>query len=172
MDPLKNIYLLGFMCAGKTLTGRKLAALLGRPFADSDAAVERAAGRSVSSIVGEQGLGAFRRLEAAAVRKLCARRGAVIALGGGIYPSRRWRGLLKRTGLTVFLDCGWRELERRLAANRRGRPLLAGEAAAALRRARRLLEKRLKYYEAADIDIDVTALTPGQAARAAAGRMR
>ena len=172
MDPLKNIYLIGFMCAGKTLTGRELAARLRRPFADCDAAVERAAGRSVAAIVGKHGLGAFRRLEAAAVKKLCARRGTVIALGGGVYPSRRWRGLLARTGFTVFLDCGWRELERRLKAGRKGRPLLEGSEAAALRGARRLLEKRLKYYEAADMALDVTGLTPGQAAQVAAERLK
>jgi len=172
MDSRKNIYLIGFMCAGKTLTGRRLAALLGRPFADSDRAVERAAGQSVAALVKNKGLRAFRRLEAGEVKKLCARRGAVIALGGGVYPSRRWRGLLKRTGLTVFLDCGWNELERRLKKSRAGRPLLRGTEAAALLRARRLLEKRLKYYELADIDVDVTGLTTAAAARAAAKRLK
>ncbi|HBA59714.1 MAG TPA: hypothetical protein DCZ92_02605, partial [Elusimicrobia bacterium] len=36
LAPLKNVYLTGFMCAGKTTAGRALARLLRLPFLDSD----------------------------------------------------------------------------------------------------------------------------------------
>lgn len=159
-----NIYLTGFMCSGKTSTGRALAALLGRPFADSDRAVEKVAGCSIAALAEKSGMAAFRRTEAQEVKKLCAQGGRVVALGGGVYPARRWRGLLERTGITVFLDCGWEVLEERLKKNAAGRPLLAGGAPAALRRARGLLGRRLKYYKLAGIRIDAAGLTPAQAA--------
>ncbi|MBI4349824.1 MAG: shikimate kinase [Elusimicrobia bacterium] len=162
--PALNIYLTGFMCAGKTLAGRSLAAAMGRPFRDSDALLRKRTGSKLSVIIRREGLGAFRRLEAALVKELAARGGRVISLGGGVYPSKRWAGLLKRTGKTVFLSCPWPELAARLKAERRGRPLLDGPWEKALPRAKRLYEARLGFYRRADITIDTAGLKPGQTA--------
>src|SRR3989338_420618 len=144
--PALNIYLTGFMCAGKTLTGGALAAALGLPFLDSDAQLRKKTGTRLAVIIRRDGLGVFRRLEAALVKDLAARGGRVIALGGGVYPSRRWAGLLKRTGTTVFLDCPWPELAKRLEAERSGRPLLDGPWEKALPRAKKLYEARRGYF--------------------------
>ena len=54
---MKNIYLVGFMCAGKTLTGRALAGLLKRPFCDSDLALEKAGGANIAALIKEKGPG-------------------------------------------------------------------------------------------------------------------
>ena len=159
-EALGNVYLAGFMCAGKTSAGRLLAKKLGRRFADSDALVEKRGKRSVAELVRTRGLGGFRRLEAEVVRGLAGRRGLVVALGGGVYPSRRWRGLLERTGVTVFLACGWPELERRLSKAAGPRPLLAGPAKAALARAKKIYARRLPFYRRAGLSVDVTQATP------------
>jgi len=162
--PALNIYLTGFMCAGKTLTGRALAAAMDRPFLDSDALLRKKTGTKLAVLIRRDGLGVFRRLEAALVKELAARGGRVIALGGGVYPSGRWQGLLKRTGTTVFLDCPWPELAKRLAAERSGRPLLDGPWEKALPRAKRLYQARRVFYRRADIKIGTAGLNPGQAA--------
>lgn len=152
------------MCAGKTLAGRALARALRRPFADSDAVIERAAGRKVADLVKARGLAAFRRAEAETVKALAARGGLVAALGGGFYPSGR-RAALLRDGVTVFLHCAWPELEARLKAARAPRPLLAGPWEKAAARAKRLYRARLPYYRRADLTVDVTGLTPAAAAK-------
>jgi len=76
----KNIYLTGFMCAGKTSAGRALSRALGLPFRDSDELIEKEAGRTVAELVRSKGLARFRSLEAAQVRKLASSGGRVIAL--------------------------------------------------------------------------------------------
>lgn len=161
---VKNIYLTGFMCSGKTLAGRALAKILGRPFRDSDALFEKAAGVKIADFVKAKGLAAFRLAEAGIIRRLAAETGLVAALGGGFYPSGKRAPLLKGSGVTVFLKCPWPELEQRLRAARGPRPLLAGPWDKASARARKLYSARLPYYRRADITVNVAGLTPGAAA--------
>jgi len=161
---VKNIYLAGFMCAGKTLTGRALARLLRRPFCDSDQALEKEYGNTIAGLVREKGLAGFRKAEAAAVKKIAARGGLVAALGGGIYPSPRWKRRLGESGVTVYLHCPWPELKGRLRTARGARPLLAGDWAAACRRAAALYRKRLPFYRRAELTVNTAGLTPRAAA--------
>ncbi len=144
------------MCAGKTSAGRLLARRLGRPFADTDGLVRRRAGLTVAELVARRGWAAFRRLEAAELRRLAAGGGRVVALGGGLYPSARWRGLLARTGTTVFLDCPWPQLELRLRKSAAGRPLLAGPWPLAAARAAKLYARRLPFYRRAALRVDAS----------------
>lgn len=167
-EPVRNVFLAGFMCSGKTSAGRLLARRLGLRFADSDALAERRAGRSIAALAAGPGMAAFRRLEAACVKELAAGSGRVVALGGGVYPSGRWRGTLAAGGVTVFLHCPWRELEGRLRAGRGKRPLLKGPWQEAAARARKLYEKRLPHYRRADITVRTAGLSPAGAAEAIA----
>jgi shikimate kinase len=162
--PVGNLYLTGFMCAGKTSTGRALAAALRRPFRDADALFARSSSRSVAGFVRAEGLAAFRRAEAGIVKELASQGGLVVALGGGYYPSGNRAPLLKKSGITVFLYCPWQELEDRLKAARRGRPLLAGPWEQAAPRAKKLYETRLPCYRRADLVVNVACLNPSQAA--------
>lgn len=156
------------MCSGKTAAGRLLARRLGLRFADSDALVERRAGMTIAALAAKSGMAAFRKLEAACVRELAAGRGRVIALGGGIYPSGRWRGTLAAGGVTVFLHCPWPELESRLRAARGPRPLLKGPWEKAAARAKKLYEKRLPFYRRADMTVRTGGLGPAGTAAAIA----
>ncbi len=162
--PALNIYLTGFMCAGKTSAGAALARALRRPFRDSDALLRKKTGERPAVIIRRDGLGAFRRLEAALIKELAARGGQVISLGGGVYPSKRWESLLKKTGATVFLDCPWPELKKRLKAERAGRPLLDGPWKKAAPRAKKIYDSRLRFYRRADITVRTSGLTPSKAA--------
>jgi len=157
---MKNIYLTGFMCAGKTSTGKILARRLKRRFADSDLIVEKKAGMKISKLVTTKGLKAFRDLETGAMREMAGKQGLVAALGGGIYPSRRWAKLLKTTGFTIYLHCLWAELEKRLKAARGPRPRLRGNWEQARRRAKKLYSKRLPFYRLSDLIINTTGRTP------------
>ena len=156
------------MCAGKTLTGRALAALLKRPFCDSDQAVEKETGIKIAALFSKKGPDGFRRAEAAAVKKIAARCGVVAALGGGIYPSRKWKNRLAASGTAVYLHCPWPELRGRLKADRAARPLLAGEWGDACGRARTLYRKRLGFYRLSDLEVNTSGLSP----QAVAGKIK
>ncbi len=158
--PLRNVFLTGFMCSGKTTAGRLLARSLGLAFADSDTLAEKRAGFSIAAIAEKSGMAAFRRLEAACVKELAAGRGRVIALGGGVYPSSRWRKTLKDGGTVVFLHCPWPELKKRLQAARGPRPLLKGPWDRAAARAEKLYARRLPFYRKAGITVSTSRLTP------------
>lgn len=157
-----NIYLTGFMGAGKTAVGRTLARRLERPFLDLDAEVERAAGRSIPELF-RRGAAAFRRLESAALRRAVRRRGQVVALGGGTLLRRSNRLLVRRTGVLVSLGCSEAALWSRLRQDRGARPRLGPEPGRRARM-RRLLAGRRGLYRDADLVVSTSERTPRQTA--------
>ena len=86
------VALIGPMAAGKSSLGRKLAARIGRTFADTDKLVALEHG-PIPQVFAEHGEAAFRRWEAEAVRHALVP-GAVVALGGGAVLDERSRALL------------------------------------------------------------------------------
>jgi shikimate kinase len=75
------IVLIGPMGAGKTKLGKRVAAILGLPFADTDRMIVAGHG-TIADIFTEFGERHFRALERVAVEDALAQ-GAVVALGGG-----------------------------------------------------------------------------------------
>jgi shikimate kinase len=103
-----GIYLVGFMGAGKSTIGRRLAQDLGWTFADLDEDIEAAENRQISAIFEQDGEAVFRRLETEAlarrVRRIQAGTPTVLALGGGAFVTEANRDLVKDNGLTIWLD--------------------------------------------------------------------
>jgi shikimate kinase len=132
------IVLVGFMGAGKTTVGRLLAARLGLPFADSDQAIERRAGRPVRQIFAEDGEPAFRALEHQVIAELLDGPPIVLALGGGAAEHPGTRDRLARAQV-VYLHVSYEQALRRVGGDRR-RPLLARPDVAGL------YERRLPAY--------------------------
>ncbi len=148
------------MGAGKTSAGRELARLLRLPFRDTDEEVRRASGLSAGEFILRRGLAAFRKAEDAALRGLASGGPAVVALGGGIYPSPRRRGLLGRAGVTVWVRRPLAEMLI-LASSGGCRPLLARGSAAAVRK---LFARREKFYSLCDLRANAAGLKPAAAA--------
>jgi shikimate kinase len=164
------VYLTGFMGTGKSVVGRELARLLGRPFVDLDAAIEREAGVSVADLFARRGEPAFRRLERRILDRVAKRRGGVVvALGGGALLDARNRAVVDRTGLLVRLTCSRRELVRRLRPSRASRPLLAGGPLDA--RVARLIKAREGAYHRAHATASTTRHSPSAAAKRLARRL-
>jgi shikimate kinase len=99
----ERIILIGYRGAGKTTVGRRMASELGWEFADSDDAIEAAAGKSVAEIFADEGEESFRAREAEALRELCGRRRIVLATGGGAVLRPTNRELLRTAGFTIWL---------------------------------------------------------------------
>lgn len=161
---MKNICLLGFMGSGKTSAGRILAGKMKLPFSDTDLIVKKLSGLAPAAFIRERGFGAWRKAERAAFRAAAGGGGRVIALGGGIMPVKALKPLFKRAGVTVYLECGEKELFRRLSRGPGKRPLLGGSPENAGRAISRLMKKRRRFYEKADLTVDVSKLTPAQTA--------
>ncbi|MEJ0099094.1 MAG: shikimate kinase [Pseudomonadota bacterium] len=121
----RNIYLVGPMGTGKTAVGRTLARLMGMPFVDSDAEIERYAGVDIPYIFEQEGEAGFRRRECEALAELCRREPLVLATGGGSILAAENRQLLKGTGVVVFLHTSIAQQLQRVGSGR-GRPMLHG----------------------------------------------
>ena len=162
--------LTGFMGAGKSTVGRRVAARLGATFVDADRAIEERAGQSIADIFGKRGELWFRRTEEAVIREivLSEPRG-VVALGGGALESAKTRDLLSRTAWVVWLavsvEVAWRR------AKGSSRPLAADRE----RFGRRAEAREGTYRAAADLMIDADQPTEHVASRVtawAASRLR
>ena len=159
-----GIYLTGFMGAGKTAVGRRLAETLGWEFIDLDRQIERAADLSVAEIFERRGEPHFRRLEREALAATLRRRRVVVATGGGALAQPGALESLRGRGLIVWLKLPFAELAARVEAAGAGtRPLLADR-----RRARQLYRERLPFYRRADL---VFAVDGGQTIEQIARRL-
>lgn len=98
------VYLVGMPGSGKSTVGPALAQLLGVPYVELDAEVERAAGATVSEIFAREGEARFRELEAAALAEVSARDPSVVSCGGGVVLEPANRVTLRATGEVVFLS--------------------------------------------------------------------
>ena len=149
-----GIYLVGFMCSGKTTVGRLLAERLGWHFIDLDGEIEAEHGASIAGIFEQQGEAAFRTLETEALRKrlklVRGGRPVVIALGGGTFAQPENVELLEENGVTVWLDCPLETARRRLGDDC-ARPLARDP-----QRFAALYEERRAAYAHADYRIDIT----------------
>jgi shikimate kinase len=151
--------------SGKTVTGRALADLLGAPFHDTDEAIVRGAGRSISDIFIEDGEAAFRALERAEVVRALAEERGVVALGGGA-PVQPGAADVLAGHTVVFLDVGIADASKRIGFDQ-SRPLLAVNPRASWVA---MMNVRRPLYEAvATVRADTAGRTPEEVATEIAG---
>ena len=153
-----RILLVGMMGAGKTTTGRLLAAGLGWVYRDSDADVEATTGLTVPELFARDGEAAFRRAEAGVLGQACADpKPSVVSVAGGAVLSAENRRLIEASGIVVWLRARPETLAARVGTGV-GRPLLDEGPAEALVRLNAV--RAPLYAEVADLVIDVDDLAP------------
>ena len=118
-----NIILIGFMGAGKTTVGRKLANRLGYFFLDTDQQIEKQQGCTIEEIFRYAGEATFRDLETKLLENLQSVRNTILSTGGGMFIRSKNQELLKDIGKTVYLQVDKGTLEQRLQCDL-NRPLL------------------------------------------------
>ncbi|RCW50533.1 MULTISPECIES: 3-dehydroquinate synthase [unclassified Halanaerobium] len=119
------IVLAGFMAAGKTTTGRILAAKTGFKFYDSDKEIEKQSGMSVENIFAQKGEDYFRKLEKEIILNLLDKEeDFVMSVGGGAVLDKTLRDKLINSTEIFCLDLTAEEVLKRTADRSEKRPLL------------------------------------------------
>jgi len=148
----RNLYLLGFMGAGKSHIGRQLASIWQVEFVDLDDAIVKKAGKSIPAIFKEDGEAHFRVLEQACLKETYDAQPKIVALGGGtpcFFDNMDW---IKAHGYSVFLDMPIELLVERLSRETAGRPLLHNKTAAELQQfIEEQLNSRRSFYEQSNL---------------------
>jgi shikimate kinase len=146
----RSLVLVGLMGSGKTTVGKRLATLLGLPFADTDQEIEEAARMSVAELFAAYGEPEFRALEARVVARLAEGPQRVIATGGGAFMNEETRRILKARSVTVWLKADLDTLMERVL-KRPTRPLLKTADPRATMKS--LMDTRYPIYRTADFHI-------------------
>ena len=154
----RNVVLVGFMGAGKSVCGRMLARRLGRCFVETDAMIVSREGVPIPEIFARHGEARFRELEAEAVAALALKSDDVVATGGGL-PCREGRmEALRALGTVVWLRGDLAALLER--ARRQGeRPMIANRTDDEVQA---LYAAREPYYRQAHVTIDTNGRTVDQ----------
>lgn len=153
-----KIYIVGFMCVGKTTIGRELSTRIGAPFFDLDDLIESAENMKIKEIFAAQGEPYFRKRERDVLRSTKHLDRAVIATGGGTFTFDENIQFIQSEGLSVYLSAPYALLRSRIGDKAAERPLFRDDNAA-----HELYASRLRYYKMADVTIDVRdEETPGE----------
>lgn len=157
---MRPIFLIGFMCSGKTTLGRAVCERTGLRFIDLDYEIEQHAGMSVKDIFATKGESAFRELERTMLAEVSALEDVVVACGGGTPCQPGAMDLMNDSGITIRLVPSEKRMLHRLMAGRHKRPLIASISSQAEMRDFLIFTsaKREEYYCKARHRFDTTCL--------------
>jgi len=161
-----NIFLTGFMGAGKSTVGEALAEKLNLPFHDTDALIEARCEQTIAEIFAQHGEAYFRDLESEIVHRMADAKASVVALGGGALLRRENVERLSAAGTIVYLEVDFDTIADRILGGDK-RPLVSVMPAVGARQALyRLFEARKPVYAQAHLTVACRASdTPQQTAR-------
>lgn len=156
-----RIYLIGYMASGKSTVGRELAKMLRCSFVDLDEFIEDQFGKTIADIFAEHGEDFFRHCESEALRDVALLHDScVIATGGGASCYYGNIDFMNADGTTVYLRLEVATLVSRLI-NDKTRPLVRDKSPYDLNNyILSALNLRRKFYEKAQIVLDVDGCTP------------
>ena len=153
-----RIFLSGFMGAGKSVIGRKLARELEVSFLDLDDRIEEETGQSIPEIFEESGESAFRVAERRALLEVIRTFKGVVSLGGGSLQNQHMVDHVKLNGLLIFIETPISVILNRISTDE-NRPLLLNKQGNPKSKKQlknelsALYEERLPFYEQAVIQI-------------------
>ena len=120
-----RIFIIGYMGAGKSTVGKRLASKLDIPFVDLDDAFEARYRYSIPRFFEHFGEERFREFENQCLREIISNHEqAVISTGGGTACNEENISLMNQKGLTVYIKMHPSSLAHRLNRARRLRPVI------------------------------------------------
>ncbi len=152
----KNIVLIGFMGAGKSVAAKELARRLKREAVSTDKAVEKSEKRPIADIFQNSGEKHFRQLEKDVVAELAEKENLIIDCGGGVFTSDDNIRHLKKSGSVICLTATPECLLERTRRTKI-RPLL--NVPDPLKKIKELLVVREPFYRQAHHWLDTTGKT-------------
>lgn len=159
----KNIYLIGFMGAGKSTIARALCKEYGLQQMEMDAQIEQEEKMKISEIFEKKGEEYFRFKETALLERCTEMKNLVVSCGGGAAMRECNVKEMKKNGKIVLLSVTPETVYERVK-NSHDRPLLEGHMN--VEYIRELLEvRRPKYEKAADIIVKTDGKTAKEIAK-------
>lgn len=144
-----NIFLVGFMGAGKSTVARELSGRLGRELVEMDGRIVQEQGMSINEIFAQYGEERFREIESQLILDLGSQEASVVSCGGGVVVRPENIDYMKKSGKVVYLSAAPETIYERVKHST-SRPILNGhmnvEYIAEL-----MEQRRDKYHAAADI---------------------
>lgn len=154
---MKNIYLIGFMGAGKSTVAKELVKCLDARLVEMDQRIEEEQGMAITRIFETRGEPYFRDLETELLRTLAQEEKLVVSCGGGSVLRDENAALMKKQGCIVLLSATPETIYGRVK-NSTNRPILNGNMN--VEYIRGLMEKRHDRYESvADVRIETDGKT-------------
>ncbi len=157
MERDMNFILIGYRGTGKTSVGKKVAAMLGLEFCDTDEMILTRTGKTVAQLVEKGGWELFREKEREAVRSLPEGGQCIMSLGGGAVLDREnIEELKRRKGVFIWLYADEETIRRRIGGDKNSpgqRPPLGGPGKS-LRES--ITERTALYRGLADFVIDTS----------------
>jgi len=150
----RTLALIGFMAAGKTTVGTKVADGLGLEFIDTDALIVEREGMPIFQVFGFKGEDGFRDVETEVIREVAGREGVVISLGGGAILRDENVALLREHCVLVHLKVSFPVVMDRTQGDV-DRPLLNDM----LQGMDLYMQRRELYGSVADVTVDTDDLT-------------
>ena len=167
---IHNIFLIGFMGAGKSTIAKALQRELGFPLVEMDERIVQEQGMSINDIFAQYGESRFRDIESQLVVDLGEQEPSIISCGGGVVVRPQNTQNMKKSGKIVFLTATPETIYERVK-NSTDRPILNGHMN--VEYIAELMEKRRALYEeAADITIQTDGKTREQICAEIIGKLR
>ena len=141
-----NIFLIGFMGAGKSTVARALAERLHCPLVEMDQQIVKEQGMTINEIFDKYGEDRFREIESQLILDLGQGEAAVISCGGGVVVRPQNTEYMKKSGRIVYLQASPCTVYERVKDSS-DRPILKGHMN--VEYIAQLMEKRRALYEAA-----------------------
>ncbi|MFA8299748.1 MAG: shikimate kinase [Hyphomicrobiales bacterium] len=119
-----KVFLIGFMGAGKTTIGKKLARLLNYTFIDLDKVIEDEYKITINSIFERYDEKAFRKMERKMLFSTLKNKDVVISVGGGTPCFFDNMDIINKNGLSIYLRLHPKSAYTRLINSKKTRPLV------------------------------------------------
>lgn len=158
-----NIYLIGFMGAGKSSVSRALAEISGLKEIDMDEEIVKRENQTIPEIFEKKGEAYFRDIETEILAELAEKKGQIISCGGGTILREENRKMMKESGEVVYLSATPETIYERVK-NGKNRPLLNGHMN--VEYIRGLMGKRMQAYRQAKTrEVTTDGKNPAQIAK-------